>query len=116
MNHSIQRIAFAFIGFFLFASLPSGMAKQSGHLSEAYGMVKSISDNEMVVTVYDEKKSAVQDQTFTLSADTQLVIVRPATELIEGDEVKINFEKSKGKNAARFISILDLPVPAEPAA
>ncbi|HTL47585.1 MAG TPA: hypothetical protein VL688_05925 [Verrucomicrobiae bacterium] len=79
-------------------------------LKEAYGMVKSIADGKMVVTVYDKDSGQAADQTFSLSPQTQLVIVRPANEVVAGDEVRINYQDGKDKSAA-FVSILDLPAP-----
>ena len=80
-------------------------------LSEAYGMVQKIDGNQMTVAVFNPANNEMSDVTFSLTPDTQLVIVRPATEVIEGDEVKINFTENKKDKTAQYISILDLPAP-----
>ncbi len=74
-------------------------------------MVKSISNNQMVVTVYDTEKNEAREETFALVPETQLAIVRPATEVLQGDEVKISYSEEKGKKKAGFVSIIDLPAP-----
>ena len=91
--------------------VPAAYAKNQAGLSEAYGVVRSIDDNQMTVTVIDPKTNETSDMTFALSPETELVIVRPASEVIEGDEIKINYEDGKKEKAAKFISILDLPAP-----
>lgn len=93
--------------------VPSGAAQESA--GEAYGLVKSIEGNRMTVAVVDPSTNAVSDQVFTLSPETRLVIVRPAAEVVVGDEVRISYE-SGNDNPAEYVSILDLPKPETPSA
>ncbi len=92
------------------AFLPVSFADEAQG-KEAYGMVKTISNNQMVVTVYDAEKGQAQEQTFALSPQTQLAIVRPASEVLEGDEVKIAYREEGSNKKANFVSIIDLPAP-----
>lgn len=96
----------------LCASASAGAAEEAS-LKEAYGLVKSIEGNKMTVTVIDTAASTTSDQTFTLSPETKLVIVRPASEVVVGDEIRINYKDEKD-SPAEFISILDLPKPEVP--
>lgn len=96
----------------LFSSAAAGAAEEAS-LKEAYGLVKSIEGNKMTVTVVDEAASTTSDQTFTLSTETRMVIVRPASEVVVGDEIRINYKDENEKPAA-YISILDLPKPEIP--
>jgi len=91
--------------------IPAAHAKNEAGLTEAYGMVRSINNNQMTVTVLDPATNETSDLTFSMTPETQLVIVRPASEVIEGDEVKINYEDGKKEKTAKFVSILDLPAP-----
>ena len=80
---------------------------------DAYGLVKEITNNQMTVTVYDTESGQAHEEQFALDPKTQLTIVRPASEVIAGDEVKITYLEEGNNKKASFVSIIDLPAPAE---
>lgn len=82
------------------------------NMKKAYGIVRKISGEKMAVSVYHPDKKELSEETFQLTPDTELVIVRPVSELIEGDEVKITYQEEEGKKVSRFVSIMDLPGPS----
>lgn len=71
------------------------------------GIVKSVTDKEIVVTEYDRDKNAEVQVTYSITPDTRAEIYGdiPVSQVKEGDEIEVDYNASGGKRIAEFVSV-----------
>ena len=71
----------------------------------SYGTVKSVTDNQLVVSEYDYDKDQDVDVTYTVQPDTKFENVTSVAEIKAGDTVDIDFLVKNSQKIASLISV-----------
>src|SRR3989338_2503740 len=109
---------FALILLTIWVASPVVLAEGEGEEPEySYGMVKSVTGDQLVVTEYDFETDADVDVSYTVQPGTEYEGVAAASEIAVGDSVEIDFVTQEGKKVASLVTVEKLTdEPLEPVA
>ncbi|MBN2097854.1 MAG: hypothetical protein JW714_05205 [Candidatus Omnitrophica bacterium] len=104
----------------ILCSVPSDLRAQEEQKEYAYGTVKSVSNNSIIVTEFDYENEQEIDTTYSVEpATTELSNIASLDEITSGDNIELEYVLRNGKKVAVSISVWkqreeEPPIPAEP--
>ena len=80
------------------------LAQEEEELKSSYGIVRSLSSNELVVRQYDDEWEEV-DVTYIIDINVELKNVDAVKDIAVGDSVKIEYAVKDGEKVAKIITV-----------
>jgi len=80
------------------------LAQEEEELESSYGIVKSLSSNELVVKQYDDEGEEV-DVTYIIDIKVELKNVDALEKIAVGDSVEVEYVVKDGKKVAKIITV-----------
>lgn len=80
------------------------LAQEEEELEFSYGVVRSLSSNELVVRQYDDEGEEV-DVTYIIDINVELKNVDALEDIAVGDSVEIEYVVKDGKKVAKIITV-----------
>jgi len=80
------------------------LAQEEEELETSYGVVRSLSSNELVIKQYDDEGEEV-DVTYVIDSNVELKNVDALGKIAVGDSVEVEYVVKDGQKLARIITV-----------
>ena len=93
-------ISFSIVGF-----LDKSFAEEEAEINSAWGIVDSVSSNQIVINEYNSSSEEYIDVTYDIDPEVIVTNVDKIEGINSGDSVEIEFEMKEGKKIIKTISV-----------
>lgn len=93
------------LGFLMCSVSGVSLAQEEEELEYSWGIVSSVSSNQIVVTEYDYDSDEEVDATYTVDPQADIRNVESLKDIKVGDSIEIDYVVSAGKKVAKIIAV-----------
>jgi hypothetical protein len=110
----LRKAALLAAGVLFLCTFVAAWAQEEAIVEYAWGTVKSVSADKLVVQEYDYEADTTSQATYIVGDTTEIDSVSSLAEVAPGDSVEVEFIKKDGQNIAQSVSIEKAPAGETP--